>query len=134
MPGFLAGLLAFAVYFAGAVGFCAVYCVLYTRATRHDEFRLIVEEQSATAALAFGGSLVGFGIALAGAIHHTGSVIEFVMWGFVALVTQILAYGLARVAYPGLSQAIEDNAIGAGIWVAAASVTAGLLSTACMTP
>lgn len=134
MPDFFSGLLAFAVYFAGAVGFCAIYCIVYTRVTRHDEFKLIVEEQSATASIAFGGSLLGFAIALAGAIHHTGSIPEFVTWGVVALVTQLVAYGLARLAYPGLSRAIEDNALGAAIWVAAVSVSAGLLSAACMSP
>ncbi|WBK01028.1 DUF350 domain-containing protein [Methylocystis parvus] len=134
MPDFLSGLLAFAVYFAGAVGFCAVYCLVYTRVTRHDEFALIVEEQSASAAIAFGGSLLGFAIALAGAIHHTGSIPEFAMWGFVALMTQLIAYALARLAYSGLSRAIEENVLAAAIWVAAVSVSAGLLSAACMSP
>lgn len=134
VPEFLSGLLAFSVYFAGAVGFCAVFCLVYTRVTRHDEFALIVEQQNASAAIAFGGSLVGFSIALAGAIHHTGSVLEFVMWGFVALVTQIIAYFLARLAHPGLPLAIEENALGAALWVAAVSVSAGLLSAACMSP
>jgi putative membrane protein len=134
VPDFFSSLLAFVVYFAGAVGFCAVFCLVYTRVTRHDEFRLIVEEQSASAAIAFGGSLLGFAIALAGAIHHTGSIPEFVTWGLIALATQIVAYGLARLAYPDLSRAIEENALGAAIWVAAASVSAGLLSAACMSP
>jgi putative membrane protein len=133
-PDFFSGLLAFAVYFAGAVGFCAVFCLVYSRVTRHDEFALIVEEHSASAAIAFGGSLLGFVIALAGAIHHTGSIPEFVTWGAVALVTQIIAYGLARLAHPGLSQAIEENSLGAAIWVAAVSISAGLLSAACMSP
>lgn len=134
MPDFFSGLLAFAAYFAGAVGFCAVFCMVYTRVTRHDEFSLIVNQQSASASIAFGGSLLGFAIALAGAIHHTGSIPEFVMWGLVALVTQIVAYGLARLAYPGLSRAIEENVLAAAIWVAAVSVSAGLLSAACMSP
>jgi putative membrane protein len=134
MPEFFHGLLAFAVYFAGAVGFCAAFCLLYSRVTRHDEFSLIVEEHNASAAIAFGGSLLGFAIALAAAIHHTGSVAEFLTWGLVALVTQFIAYGLARLAHPGLSRAIEENALAAAVWVAAVSVSAGLLSAACMSP
>jgi putative membrane protein len=133
-PDFFSGLLAFAAYFAGAVGFCAVFCLVYTRITRHDEFKLIVEEHNASAAVAFSGSLLGFAIALAGAIHHTASIPEFVTWGVVALVTQIVAYGLARVAHPGLSQAIEMNALATAFWVAAVSISAGLLSAACMSP
>lgn len=134
MPDFLSGLLAFAVYFAGALGFGALYCVIYTRVTRHNEFDLIIEERSASAAIAFGGSLVGFAIALAGAIHHTGSVLEFVIWACVALVTQIIAYFLARLAHPGLSQAIEENALSAALWVAAVSISAGLITAASMSP
>jgi putative membrane protein len=134
MPEFFHGLLAFAVYFVGAAGFCAAFCLIYSRVTRHDEFALIVEEQNASAAIAFGGSLVGFAIALAAAIHHTGSIPEFVTWGAVALLTQIAAYGLARLAHPGLSRAIEENALAAAIWVAAVSISAGVLSAACMSP
>lgn len=134
MPDFFLGLFAFAAYFAGGVGFCALFCILYTRVTGHDEFGLMVGEQNASAAIAFGGSLLGFSVALAGAIHHTGSVPEFVMWGFVALISQIVAYALARLSYAGLSRAIEDNAIAAAIWVAAVSIAAGVLSAACMSP
>jgi putative membrane protein len=134
VPEFLHGLLAFSVYFAGAVGFCAAFCLIYTRMTRHDEFALIVEAQNASAAIAFGGSLLGFAIALAAAIHHTGSIPEFVIWALVALVTQLIAYALARLAYPGLSRAIEENALAAALWVASVSVSAGLLSAACMSP
>lgn len=134
VPDFLSGLFAFAVYFAGALGFSALFCVLYTRVTRHNEFDLIVEERSASAAIALGGSLIGFAIALAGAIHHTGSALEFAMWACVALVTQIIAYVLARLAHPGLSQAIEENALSAALWVASVSVSAGLITAACMSP
>lgn len=134
MPEFFHGLLAFAVYFLGAAGFCAAFCMIYVRVTRHDEFVLIVKDQNASAAIAFGGSLLGFAIALAAAIHHTGSIPEFVIWGAVALLAQIAAYVLARLAHPGLSGAIEENVLAAAIWVAAVSISAGVLSAACMSP
>jgi putative membrane protein len=134
VPDFLQGLLAFAVYFAGAAGFCAAFCLIYTRLTRHDEFALIVEAQNASAAIAFGGSLLGFAIALAAAIHHTGSIVEFIVWGLIALVTQLIAYALARLAYADLSRAIEENVLAAAVWVASVSVSAGALSAACMSP
>lgn len=56
------------------------------------------------------------------------------MWGLVALVVQIIAYGLAAVAHPGLSQAIEQNALAAAIWSASVSIAAGAISAACMSP
>ena len=129
-----AGVLSFAVYFAGALGFCVAYCALYTRITPHKEFDLIVREANGAAAVAFGGSLLGFALALAGALHVSTSVLEFVFWGAVAFVTQLIAYALAAFVHPDLSPAIERNTLAAGVWVAAASVAAGVLSAACMSP
>ncbi len=134
MPQFLPGLLSFAAYFAGSIAFCVGFCAVYVWLTPHREFELIVREHNASAATAFGGSLVGFAIALAGAIHNTQSASEFVVWGFVAFATQVIAYQLARLAHPGLSHAIEQNALASALWVAAVSISAGVISAACMSP
>ena len=134
MSGLFGGVFSFFAYFAASIAFCVGFCVVYTRLTPHREFDLIVRQHNASAATAFGGALVGFAIALAGAIHNTGSASEFVVWGFVAFVTQVIAYLLARLAHPGLSQAIEQNALATAIWVAAVSLSAGILSAACMSP
>jgi putative membrane protein len=134
LPEFISGLIAFAVYFAAALAYGAAFCVIYTRLTPHREFDLIINEHNASAAVALGGSLIGFAIALAGAIHNTQSALEFIVWGFVALTTQLIAYLLARVAYPGLSRAIEQNVLAAAVWVGAVSISAGVVSAACMSP
>jgi putative membrane protein len=133
-PETVSGLIAFGLYFVGAVAYVALFCVVYTRITRHREFDLIVREHNASAAVAFGGALLGYAIALAGAIHNTTSIPDFVVWGFVALLVQLFAYGLAALAHPGLSHAIEENALAAAIWSAAVSVAAGTISAACMSP
>jgi putative membrane protein len=134
MHNLFSGLVSFIAYFAGAIGYCAVFGLVYTHLTPHHEFDLIVRQHNASAALAFGGSLIGFAIALAGAIHNTATAAEFIIWGFVAFATQIFAYFLAGLAHPGLSHAIEQNAVAAALWVAAVSVAAGLISAACMSP
>jgi putative membrane protein len=134
LPDLISGLISFTAYFAGAIAFCAGFCLVYTWLTPHREFDLIVRQHNASAAVAFGGSLIGFAIALAGAIHNTQSAPEFVAWGFVAFATQVVAYFLARLAHPGLSHAIEQNALAAALWVAAVSISAGVISAACMSP
>ncbi len=134
MPDLFSGLLSFAAYSAGAIAFCAGFCVVYTWLTPHREFHLIVGEHNASAAVALGGSLIGFAIALAGAIHNTQSAIEFVVWACVGFATQVIAYLLARLTHPGLSHAIEQNAIAAALWVASVSISAGVLTAACMSP
>lgn len=134
MSELAAGLVSFFAYFAGAIAFSAAFCLIYTWLTPHREFALIVREHNASAAIAFGGSLIGFAIALAGAIHNTETLLEFAIWGLVAVVTQIVAYGLARLTHPGLSHAIEQNAMAAAVWLAAVSIAVGAISAACMSP
>lgn len=134
LNNFLFGLFDFAAYFAAAIAFCVAFCVTYVWLTPHREFQLIVREHNASAAVALGGSLIGFSIALSGAIHNTQAPLEFVAWGFVAISVQVLAYRLARFGHPGLSHAIQQNAIAAALWVAAVSISAGILSAACMSP
>jgi len=134
LPDLAYSLISFAAYFAAAVAFCAVFCVVYVWLTPHREFELIVRQHNASAAVALGGSLIGFAVALAGAIHNTSSPLEFAVWGVVAFVTQVLAYQLARLGHPGLSAAMEQNALAAALWVAAVSISAGIVSAACMSP
>lgn len=134
LDDFFSGLLGFAAYFAAAVAFCAAFCVIYVWLTPHREFQLIVREHNASAAIALGGSLIGFSIALAGAIHNMQAPLEFVAWGFIAISVQVLAYRLATFGHPRLSHAIQQNAVAAALWVAAVSISAGILSAACMSP
>ena len=129
---FVAGFVSFAAYFAGAIAFCVLFGFDYLRMTPHHEFDNLVREHNASAAVALGGSLIGFAIALAAAIHVTRSAPEFVVWALVAVLSQAIAYFLARLAYPGLSAAIEQNALAAAIWLASVSIAAGLISAACM--
>jgi putative membrane protein len=134
LPDLLSGLIAFFAYFIGAIGYCAVFCLIYTRLTPHNEFDLIVRQHNASAGLAFGGGLIGFAIALAGAIHNTRSAGEFMIWGFVAMASQIIAFLLARLLHPGLSHAIEQNALASAYFIAAVSIAAGIIAAACMSP
>ena len=134
MPHFLPGVLAFFAYFLGSVGFVLLFCVVYTRLTPYDEFDLIVRQHNVSAGLAFGGALLGFALALAGAIHNTTGVAEFAVWGLIALISQFSAYGLARLLHPGLPDAIEQNAMASAIWAAAVAVASGVIAAACMSP
>jgi putative membrane protein len=134
MAEFFGGVVAFAGYFGGAIIFFVAFGYIYLRLTPHREFDLIVREHNASAAIALSGTLLGFAIALAGAIHNTRSVLEFIAWAVIAALAQLVAYGLARLAHPNLSQAIEHNALSAAIWLAAVSIAAGIVCDACMTP
>ncbi len=133
MTHFIDGLIAFIGYFGGGVALAVVYLLIYIRMTPHREFDLIVRDHNASAAVALAASLVGFVVPMAKAVAQAASMMEFAAWGIVALVVQIAAYHVARLAHPGLSEAIEQNTLSAAIWLGAVSLSAGLLSAAAMT-
>jgi len=128
----LAGLPAFAVYFVSALAMCVVFLLVYTRITPNDEFDLILKEHNATAAVALGGSLLGFAMPLASAIFNSANILDCVIWGVIALIAQLLAYWLAWLSHPNLGESIRNNAMAAGLWVAFVSLAAGLLNAASM--
>ena len=128
----LAGLGAFAAYFLTGAGLCALYLIIYTRITRHDEFDLIVEQKNASAATSLGLSLLGFALPLASAILHTVSILDCLIWGLIALAVQVAAYYLARLVYPNVSEDIAQNALAAALWLGFVSITAGVISAVSM--
>ena len=99
--------------------------------TPHKEFELI-QAQNQAAALAFAGSLLGFVIAISRLIEHAASLLEFLIWAVVAIVVQLLAYGLVRMTCSGLSDRIARGELPAATWLAGASIAAGLLNAACL--
>ena len=131
---FVFNVIAFFGYFGGSVAFCLAFGAIYEKMTPQREFYLIVHEHNASAAISFSGAMLGYALALAGALHNTHSVLEFVVWAVLGGLAQLLAYVIGRLVHPNLSQAIEQNAIAAAVWLAATSIAAGILCAACMSP
>ncbi len=127
------GLPAFLTYFAIAIVLLLLFAVIYTRLTAHDEFALIRQGKSA-AAVALGGSLVAFALPLCSAIVHSVSLVDFVIWGLIALAIQIATFFAVRILLPNLSQRISNDEMAAGLFVALTSIAVGAINAACMTP
>lgn len=127
------GLPAFLAYFAVGVVLLLLFGFIYTRLTAHDEFALIRQGKSA-AAVALGGSLLAFVLPLCSALIHSVSLVDFVIWGVIALVIQVATFFGVRIFLPNLSQRISQNEVSAGVFVAMASVAVGAINAACMTP
>jgi putative membrane protein len=127
------GLPAFLSYFAVAMLLLLLFGFIYTRLTAHDEFELIRHGKSA-AAIALGGSLLAFALPLCSAIIHSVSLVDFVIWGVIAMVIQIGTFFAVRIFLANLSQRITDNEVSAGLFVALASLSVGAINAACMTP
>lgn len=126
-------LLGFAVYILGAAAVMCLFAFLYTRITPHKEF-VLIREGNATAAIALGGSMIGFALPINNLITHSISLVDFGIWAMIAMVVQLVVFGLTSVVLKGLSDRIKANEMSAGIFVAAISIVAGLLNAACMVP
>ena len=130
---FLGELPEFLAFFVVSLVLMIVFVAVYTNVTRHSEIKLI-KENSVAAAIAFSGSMIGFALPLASAMISSNTILEMIIWGVVALIVQIVVYLLVRLPMPRISERIEQNEIAAGIWLGAASLTAGILNAASMTP
>jgi len=128
----LSGLLGFCTYFAAAIGFVIVFCLVYCKITPYDELKLIRSGNSA-AAISFGGALLGFTLPLYSAITHSVGFIDMLIWAVIAMLVQFAVFGIVRMILKDLVQEIENNHTAAATLLAFCSVSTGILNAACMT-
>ncbi|MBD8496076.1 DUF350 domain-containing protein [Pseudomonas syringae] len=125
--------LGFMLYILVAALLFAVFQFIYSRITPHKEFELIRDNNSA-AALALGGSLIGFALPASNIIAYSISILDVVVWALIAAVVQLLAFGATSLVLKGLSARIARGELAAAIYAASVAVSVGLLNAACMTP
>lgn len=124
----------FAMYFGIAIVFLIIFKTVYALVTPHAEWKLIKEEKNTAAAIGFAGAIIGFAAALAGAVSNSGGLIDFAIWGVIALIAQVIAFSIVRFVFmPKISTRIEDNEVSAGVVLGATNVAVGLINAACMT-
>ncbi|MCY7294484.1 DUF350 domain-containing protein [Alteromonas sp. a30] len=130
----ISGLDSFALYFIISISLLFVFKIAYAFVTPHDEWKLVKEDKNTAAAIGFGGAMIGFAIALGSAASNSQGLVDFVIWGAVALVAQCFAFALLRFTFmPKIVERIDNNEDSAGIMLAAMSIAVGLLNAACMT-
>ena len=128
----ISDLISFVKYFFIAAFLIGAYVSVYIIITPHAEIKLIRENNS-SAAIAFSGSLMGFSLPIAIIIAHSSTLISCLVWGIIALVTQIIVFFIARMLIPGIPGKIENGELASGIWLGTASLTGGIINAACMT-
>ncbi len=128
----LAGLPSFLFYFATAIGLLLLFLAAYILITPYREIALI-REGNAAAAASLSGAILGFVLPLASAITHSVGLLDMAAWGLIALVIQLLAYGVGRLLLPDLARAIPAGQVATGVLLGALSLAIGILNAACMT-
>ena len=133
MPAhFLATLPNFLAYLGAAAVLLAAFVAIYLFVTPYDEIKLIRENYLA-AAVSLSGAVLGFAMPIANVIAHSDTLLDLAVWGAIAGLVQLAAWGVARVALPTLKEDIAANRVAPAVFVAALSLTVGLINAACMT-
>lgn len=128
----MAPVISFLSYFAVAILLTTVFSLLYIKVTPHQELDLIRGGNMAAAAQ-FCGVLIGYCIPLASAIAHSVSMFDFMVWGVVGLVVQLLTFGVVSLLIGEASSKITSGNIAVGVLAGTASIAAGIINSACMT-
>jgi len=133
MPAhFLAALPNFLAYLGAALLLLVAFMAIYLYVTPYDEIELI-RGNNAAAAVSLSGAVLGFAMPIANVIAHSDTLVDLAVWGVVAGVVQLAAWMVARILLPHLKNDIGAGRVAPAIFVAALSITVGLLNAACMT-
>ena len=122
----------FLLYLAISAVLLAVFIAIYLRITPYREIALIREDNMA-AAFSFSGTLIGMVIPLANVVEHSVNPVDMVIWGFLALLVQLIVFVIARISFPKIVVDIPAGKQASGFVLGAISIAAGLLNAACMT-
>jgi len=128
----LSGLVPFLVYFGTALFLLMLFMSIYMRLTPNDEIALI-KDNNAAASVVLSAAFIGFSIPLASAAANSVNLVDFIVWGLVAGIAQLLVFLVFRRFYPLVSERISQGEIAVSIKLAGLSVTVGLLNAACLT-
>lgn len=123
---FVAGFPDFIVQLAVAIGMFSASLIVYVLMTPHKELKLI-REGNPSAALAFGGVVVGLAIPLGSCLEHSLGVLDLVIWGVVTLLIQLLAFRFADMFLRGLPRRIAEGDVAAAIFLMAVKIGLALI-------
>lgn len=123
----------FLVAFATAGLFALAFKFVYQWVTPYNESALI-KQGNLPAAITLGGALIGYVLALASAVSHTGSVPELAAWATLAGVIQIVAFTVVRVLFlKDVKARIEAGEMAPAVYLASINIAVGLINAASMT-
>ena len=124
----------FISFFLTALVLVVVFLYLYALVTPYDDYKLIFEDNNIAAALGFGGAIIGVSIPLYSALVNSVSYTDFVIWGVIAILIQLIfALVVTRISGKySLESKISQGVVPVGILMAFLSICIGLLNAGSM--
>jgi len=104
---------------------------VYMGITPFDERRLIAEGNLA-GGVTLGGAVAALSIPLAATLATSGTVVDILLWGAIALIVQLLAFVAATLLMRGLRAHIEAGNVAAAVTLIGIQFAVALLNAAAM--
>ena len=123
---FVSGFPDFIVQLGVALGLFIASLVIYVLMTPHKELALI-RAGNPSAALAFGGVVVGLAIPLGSCLAHAFSVFDLLIWGVVTLLIQLPAFRFADIFLRGLPRRIAEGDVAAAVFLMSVKIGLALI-------
>lgn len=121
----------FLIYFAVALLLLVAFTIIYVKVTPYNEIALIRAGNTA-AAISLSGAVLGFALPLASTVANAVNLVDLLLFALLATVVQLIVFVFARMVMPGLTASIECGDIAKATFLAAVSVSVGMLNAAAL--
>jgi putative membrane protein len=126
LSAFVSGFPDFILQLAVALGLFISSLVIYVLMTPHKELALI-RAGNPSAALAFGGVVIGLAIPLGSCLAYAFGLWDLVIWGVVTLLLQLLAFRFTDIFLRGLPRRIADGDVAAAVFLMSVKIGVALI-------
>jgi len=123
---FVAGFPSFILQLGVSLGLFIGSLIIYVIMTPHKELDLI-RAGNPSAALAFGGVVVGLAIPLGSNLTYAFGLWDLLIWGVVTLLLQILAFRFADIFLRGLPRKIAEGDVAAAVYLMSIKIGLALI-------
>lgn len=123
---FVSGFPDFILQLGVALGLFIASLIIYVLMTPHKELELI-RAGNPSAALAFGGVVVGLAIPLGSCLEHALGLWDLVIWGIVTLLLQLLAFRFADMFLRHLPRRIAEGDVAAAVFLMSVKIGLALI-------
>jgi putative membrane protein len=124
-----AGLPRLLLHFVVTLALLVVGVRLYMAITPFDERRLI-ETGNTAAGIVLASAVIGLAMPLAATLATSELVVDILLWGTVAIVLQLITFGVFAALLRSLRRQIETGNVAVASTLAAAQIAVGLLNAA----
>ena len=119
----------FLIWTASAGVMLVIASTIYVLLTPWKEFAEVRRGNTA-AGLALGGAITGLALPMSSALASSITLIDFAIWGVVALLLQLIVYRLVDLLLGGMPRRIEQDELGAAAVLVSAKLASALILAA----